>query len=94
MTGGYKLFQANILIDNEGRPQLCDFGLVRIYLDQGHSGMTTTSPHTGTARYLAYELLRDEEDIKPTKESDIFALGCIGLEVVHFSSVIEISCQN
>jgi hypothetical protein len=42
--------------------------------------MTTTSPHTGTDRYLAYELL-DTEAVAPTKASDIHALGCIGLEV-------------
>jgi hypothetical protein len=42
--------------------------------------MTTTSPHTGTDRYLAYELL-EAEAVPPTKASDIHALGCIGLEV-------------
>ena len=45
--------------------------------------MTTTSPYTGTDRYLAYELLHDQEMVVPTKASDIFALGCIGLEVRH-----------
>ena len=43
--------------------------------------MTTTSPYTGTDRYLAYELLLDGELVVPTKASEIFALGCIGLEV-------------
>jgi hypothetical protein len=42
--------------------------------------MTTTSPHTGTDRYLAYELL-EAEAVPPTTASDIHALGCIGLEV-------------
>lgn len=42
--------------------------------------MTTTSPFTGTDRYLAYELLHDHEHILPTTASDIFALGCVGLE--------------
>lgn len=36
-------------------------------------------PSTGTERYLAPELL--EEDAIPTKASDVWALGCIGLEV-------------
>jgi len=69
------------MIDNGGIPQICDFGLVSIFLEEGSSGMTTTSPHTGTDRYLAYELLIDSEDVAPTTASDIFALGCIGLEV-------------
>jgi serine/threonine protein kinase len=44
--------------------------------------MTTTSEHTGTARYLAPELLA-EENVYPTTESDVYALGCLGLEVSH-----------
>lgn len=71
---------ANVLIDDHGKPQICDFGLISIYLEEGNSGMTTTSPHTGTDRYLAYELLQDHETVAPTTASDIFALGCIGLE--------------
>ena len=43
--------------------------------------MTTTSPYTGTDRYMAYELLHGQETVAPTTWSDIFALGCIGLEV-------------
>jgi serine/threonine protein kinase len=69
------------MIDDEGKPQLCDFGLISIFLEEGHSGMTTTSQHTGTDRYLAYELVRDGDTVVPTTSSDIFALGCIGLEV-------------
>jgi serine/threonine protein kinase len=69
------------VIDDEGKPQLCDFGLISIFLEEGQSGMTTTSQHTGTDRYLAYELVRDGDTVIPTAFSDIFALGCIGLEV-------------
>ncbi|KIM30240.1 hypothetical protein M408DRAFT_22263 [Serendipita vermifera MAFF 305830] len=76
------VFKANVLIDDDGIPQICDFGLISIILEEGTSGMTTTSPFTGTDRYLAYELLHDHEHILPTTASDIFALGCVGLEVV------------
>jgi serine/threonine protein kinase len=73
------LLQRNILIDDHGKAQLCDFGLVRVLLEEGNSGMTTTTAHTGTLRYLAYELLTAGEPV-PTMASDIYATGCIGLE--------------
>ncbi|KIM21069.1 hypothetical protein M408DRAFT_333662 [Serendipita vermifera MAFF 305830] len=73
---------SNILIDQYGRAILCDFGLVRIFLDEGSSGMTTTTAHTGTERYLAPELVTGEEMEYPTTASDVYALGCIGLEFV------------
>lgn len=72
----------NVLIDNRGIARLCDFGLVRIYLEEGNTGMTTTSAYTGTERYLAYELVTAQEDAIPTTETDIYATGCIGLEVL------------
>ena len=52
-------------------------------MEQGHSGMTTTSAHTGTDRYLAYELVVSAGHAVPTAASDIYATGCIGLEVMH-----------
>ena len=78
------LSKANILIDNNNLPQLCDFGLVSIYFEEGSTGMTTTSAHTGTDRYLAYELLLNGDTTLPTTASDIFALACVGLEVWSF----------
>lgn len=62
------------------RAVLCDFGLVRIFLDEGSSGMTTTTAHTGTERYLAPELVNGNDMEYPTAASDIYALGCLGLE--------------
>ncbi|KAG8822312.1 hypothetical protein FRC17_009597 [Serendipita sp. 399] len=73
----------NILIDKLGRPRICDFGLSRIVLEEGHSGLTTTAAYTGTPRYLAYELVISEDDMAtPTRKSDIYALGCVGLDPV------------
>ncbi|PVF91112.1 kinase-like protein, partial [Serendipita vermifera] len=45
----------NVLVDDEGHARICDFGLVRILSDEA-VGFNTTTTHTGTARYLAYEL--------------------------------------
>jgi serine/threonine protein kinase len=50
-------------------------------MDEGSSGMTTTTHHTGTERYLAYELVVAGEEAIPTTASDMYAVGCIGLEV-------------
>jgi serine/threonine protein kinase len=74
-------FKGNILIDDLGTPRICDFGLARVLLEEENTGMTTTSEHTGTTRYLARELVASEETVYPTTASDVYALGCLGLEV-------------
>jgi serine/threonine protein kinase len=43
--------------------------------------LNTTSEHTGTERYLAPELVMSETTVYPTTQSDVYALGCLGLEV-------------
>jgi len=46
--------------------------------------MTTTSSHTGTVRYLSYEMVSDEpNETKPTTASDIYALACIGMQFIY-----------
>lgn len=73
----------NVLIDDDGVAKICDFGLLRLVRDSAPTGMTTTSSHTGTTRYLSYELVSedDNDDPKPTTASDVWALACIGWEV-------------
>ena len=70
-----------MLVTRKGVAQLCDFGLVRLIHDQMATGLTTTTAHTGTARYLSLELVETEEGTTPTTASDIWALGCVGMEV-------------
>jgi hypothetical protein len=41
----------------------------------------TTLSYTGTPRYLAYELVNATELVLPTTESDVYAIGCVALEV-------------
>jgi serine/threonine protein kinase len=74
--------QQNVLVDERGVGQLCDFGLTRFMEDGLETGLTTTTAHTGTTRYLAYELVEyDGDEPIPTTATDIYALGCLGLEV-------------
>jgi serine/threonine protein kinase len=76
---------SNVLIVHDGIAKLSDFGL-RLVWDSTPTGMTTTSSHTGTARYLSYELVSngDDSDSKQTTASDVYALACIGFEVSPF----------
>ncbi|PVF94368.1 kinase-like protein [Serendipita vermifera] len=71
---------ANVLIDRDGTPKLCDFGLSKILQEGFSCGLTTTTAHTGTARYLAPELVDPDRIATPTLETDIWALGCVGLK--------------
>jgi len=72
----------NVLVDN-GVAKLCDFGLLRLVHESAPTGMTTTSSHSGTTRYLSYELVSDQDDMKPTTASDIYALACIGVQFIY-----------
>ncbi|PVF98369.1 kinase-like protein [Serendipita vermifera] len=77
----------NILIDDYGVAKICDFGLVHILMRKdGHSGMTTTSAHTGTARYLPYELVTSQSVEQLTEASDVYSMGCVGLFIL-FSQI-------
>lgn len=75
----------NALIDDEGHARLGDFGLVRIPSEGRKTGYTAEANHTGTPRYLSYELVQPEkpdEHVIPTTASDVHAVGCIALEIV------------
>lgn len=74
----------NIVIDDSGIPKLCDFGLSRIFREASDppTGLTTTTAYTGTSRYLAIELVDPNEIVTPTLKTDIWALGCVGLNFI------------
>jgi serine/threonine protein kinase len=78
--------------------QLCDFGLVRLIHDQMATGLTTSTAHTGTARYLSLELVGADEGIMmPTTSSDIWALGCVGVEVsiyIDYNSIANFASSS
>ncbi|KIM20570.1 hypothetical protein M408DRAFT_45739, partial [Serendipita vermifera MAFF 305830] len=84
----------NVLINDQGWPTICDFGLAQIFLEEGAIGMTTTSEHTGTARYLAPELVSSDHNVPPTKESDMYAVGCLGLEFIYLQKAYSNRINN
>ncbi|CAL1711994.1 unnamed protein product [Somion occarium] len=66
---------ANILIDNDFRVQLADFGLAQ-FADA--SSASAGSQGGGAVRWLAPELLRGS---RSNYASDVYAFGCVWLEV-------------
>jgi len=68
---------ANVLLDRERHPYLCDFGLTK---DAASApGLTGTGQLVGTLDYLAPEQIRGEAvDVR----ADVYALGCVLYECV------------
>lgn len=53
-------------------------------LSEESTGLTTTTAHTGTTRYLSHELV--STDAYPTSASDVYAVACLGLEFIFLKS--------
>ncbi len=67
----------NILIANDGRPLLGDFGVMRVLRDETVTGSTE---FLGTIRYTAPEVLKGA---KPTAESDVYSLGTVFYQLLY-----------
>ena len=79
----------NVLISNEGIPLLSDFGLAVIAEELTQLPISTVLTGAGNCRWMSYELLFcDNEDAIPSKESDIWALGMVVIEVWHACFVL------
>jgi WD40 repeat protein len=68
----------NILLDRDGEPHVCDFGLAKRLA--GKEQATLSSPGIGTPAYMAPEQLREEKFLGRT--TDVYALGAILYEVL------------
>ena len=69
----------NVLLDNEKRAKLTDFGLSKQKTD---TAGTMTKGAMGTARWMAPELLADDpQDAGYTKKSDVYSYGMILYEL-------------
>lgn len=72
----------NVLVDADGSPRLADFGVSNIMVESNPA----FSYQTGAVRWAAPELIvLHEGQTVPcaTKSSDIYALGCIMLQVLY-----------
>ena len=77
--------KANILIDDNGRARLADFGLLTIISNPTYFTASSSVVTGGTTQWMSPELLHPEQfglDLSsPTKESDCYALGMVIYEV-------------
>lgn len=90
------LFQSNILITDDGKACLCDFGLSSIVAElQGTSYLTSTIG--GAVRWAAAELfcIQDDDNLPTiTTHSDIYSFGSVMLEVCHAKYLIQLHHAN
>ena len=77
---GLIVYKTNVLINDSGEASLADFGTSRILRTSGY----TTKNVSGTRRWSAVELLKEELDgdveilsTRISKETDIWALGMV-----------------
>lgn len=70
---------ANVLVSDSYQAQLCDFGFSSMKVDKG-SSLVESSAANGTWRWMSPELLSDDNP-RHTKASDIWAFGCLLVEV-------------
>ncbi|KAG0701590.1 kinase-like domain-containing protein [Suillus ampliporus] len=74
----------NVLLNNEKRAVLTDFGLSSMLENVTNlSYLKRSCAQAGAIRYSAPELLREaEEPIQPDIQSDIYSFGCLALKVL------------
>ncbi|KAF5372308.1 hypothetical protein D9615_009223 [Tricholomella constricta] len=73
----------NVLITDEGRAVISDFGLSQVIEDllAGPTGFTPSNPVFGPTRWQAPELLVDDA-CQPGLETDVWSFGCTAYEVL------------
>jgi len=88
----HDLVQNNVLVDDDGRGLLTDFGLSKVIeeLASPSGNMTTESMHGGTIRWQGPELMFDPEEdegvissVPPiaSPASDVWSFACTAYEV-------------
>ncbi|KAG6916432.1 hypothetical protein DXG01_006836 [Tephrocybe rancida] len=83
---------SNILIDEQGRARLCDFGIASVCDPEIKAWTTQSSASSkgGSTRWQApelFDLTEDEEDVKNTTSSDVYAFGCVCYEFINLDKI-------
>ncbi|KAG2071008.1 kinase-like protein [Suillus decipiens] len=77
---------SNVLMDEDGRACLADYGLALIVASSTdmRTSTTETCNSPNAARWAAPELFlgEDETDFQPTVSSDVYSFGCIMLQIL------------
>lgn len=68
---------SNVLIGNDGRSVICDFGLSRF--ENAHTGLTVSFSTLNVRRFSPELLL--EDNVVHTKASDVWAFACTAYEI-------------
>ena len=71
---------ANVMLLRGGTVKVLDFGMGRIADDPEDLRLTSTGVAVGTARYMAPEQCRAEQQV--TQAADLYALGCLLFEML------------
>jgi serine/threonine protein kinase len=72
----------NVLITDEGRAALSDFGLSKVVEDLGRpTGYTLSNPDVGPLRWQAPEFLENDEE-PAMLTSDVWSFGCTAYELL------------
>ncbi|HQW76009.1 MAG TPA: serine/threonine-protein kinase, partial [Dokdonella sp.] len=70
----------NILVDDEGRPKVLDFGIARLRED-GAQGLTQDGQVLGTLPYMSAEQLAGDSS-RIDARSDVYSLGVLAYELI------------
>lgn len=71
----------NILVDADGEPRLCDFGVAKIAEGKKHGPKTVTGEFVGTLAYASPEQVSGSPDLIDTR-SDVYSLGVVLYEAI------------
>ncbi|KAF9234425.1 kinase-like domain-containing protein [Melanogaster broomeanus] len=75
--------QGNVLVDDDGRACLSDFGLCSILGGlHGGSSFVRSTCRPGAIRWAAPELVLTADTVKASTASDVFSFGCIMLQIL------------
>ncbi|EMD38701.1 hypothetical protein CERSUDRAFT_82975 [Gelatoporia subvermispora B] len=71
---------ANILVNSQGEACICDFGMAKAIEDITENPASATLTKAGSARWLAPELIENEDVTSPTQATDIYSFAMAMLE--------------